>query len=148
MSRTDAHRPYWVDVEWFIPSHHWQCRYNPSRPSEIRSWNETLRAWEWKRNDDPSRPCDLPATPDRKRDWNPWGTHRVCRWRRPYTWDRDWNKRFGHPNGKENRQVCWYGPERSEVRDWCRDEVKRYRGGVESDPMQPDRVRKDLMPWD
>lgn len=125
MSRTDKDVPHWVRVslDRFEPSHEHGCPYyNMPR---------------FDRRPKPFRDCNLPERPVRQSHAHlrggyprdiatyPW----QCTWEAPY--DRDYW--YDRPPSQKDRHLEWYGPDRAQVRDQCREALKEYHGSGEAE---------------
>lgn len=118
MSRTDKDTPWWVQTNWYIPVHV-HCQEGP------------YAKYRWMMSQRGPRACDLPSAPVRiyVRHRNAWRLpieDQHCYWEPEWPWRRRYLYTWG-PRGKD-RRLGWWGPDRSRLRDECREARKQYRG--------------------
>lgn len=126
MSRTDKDLPVWLLSTWWEPEHY-RCPHTIFRDG---------------------RPCDLPDAPVRERPvkttWKT--TVRACTWRP--CWDY-----YDRPYGPQGVPP-WFvrqeftGPERSRVRDECREALKEYNSTREVDTVPSVTQHRHMARWD
>lgn len=134
MSRTDKDVPWWIESEWYRPSHGRNCRYLvpyscPWGPRKATGACEL--------------PCDLPDEP-RRGAYSPRLRYQLqdrptrCIWEPCY-------ERFAHryrytrPPLKRERHLEWYGPDRAKVRDLLLEARRQYQGSGNIDVPEPTR---------
>jgi hypothetical protein len=99
MSRTDKDAPWWVRSTYYTPTHRASCKLG---------WHD--------------EPCNLDPEPVR--------IHRSAYGRFIYRTRCIWEaeRHCYRPPTREDRHLDWWGPDRAEVRDFCRM-AKRDHGG-------------------
>lgn len=122
MSRTDKDVPWRIAAEWYAPLHMY-CQYDNFH---VGFWPKVPRRQG-------RRPCDLPPAPRRGENhpsaWrNSWRRDEYhCTWEPEYPYG-SYRWSYNRPPTKKERHLDWWGPDRAQRRDQCREAMKEYSG--------------------